>query len=155
MKKVITILLTILITILLLPNKASAQPLGGLSLMLEQFYARGGEIYSDEDLNLLSEVIYYENFWNGDYIMRLTGSVVLNRVKHPEFPNTIKGVLYQKGQYATVPMFFKQKIPKEVREIARDLLIGGSICPDNVIFQAQFKQGRGIYYVENGEYFCY
>lgn len=30
------------------------------------------------------------------------GGVVLNRVKSPEFPNTIAGVIYQKGQFSCV-----------------------------------------------------
>lgn len=30
------------------------------------------------------------------------GAVVLNRVKSPEFPNTIAGVIYQKGQFSCV-----------------------------------------------------
>lgn len=30
------------------------------------------------------------------------GAVVLNRVKSPEFPNTIPGVIYQKGQFTCV-----------------------------------------------------
>lgn len=30
------------------------------------------------------------------------GAVILNRVKSPEFPNTIAGVIYQKGQFTCV-----------------------------------------------------
>lgn len=30
------------------------------------------------------------------------GAVVMNRVKSPEFPNTIAGVIYQKGQFSCV-----------------------------------------------------
>jgi N-acetylmuramoyl-L-alanine amidase len=30
------------------------------------------------------------------------GAVILNRVKSPEFPNTISGVIYQKGQFSCV-----------------------------------------------------
>lgn len=30
------------------------------------------------------------------------GAVILNRVKSPEFPNTIAGVIYQKGQFSCV-----------------------------------------------------
>lgn len=30
------------------------------------------------------------------------GAVIMNRVKSPEFPNTIEGVIYQKGQFTSV-----------------------------------------------------
>jgi len=30
------------------------------------------------------------------------GAVIMNRVKSPEFPNTITGVIYQKGQFSSV-----------------------------------------------------
>ena len=30
------------------------------------------------------------------------GAVILNRVKSPEFPNTIAGVIFQKGQFSCV-----------------------------------------------------
>ena len=134
---------------------SSGHALGGLSLMMENFYKAGGKLYEEEDLNLLSEVIFHENYCNGDYIMRLTGSVVLNRVEHAGFPNSIHDVLYQKGQYSTTSMFFTKNIPAEVRQIARELLIFGSIAPRSVIFQSMFLQGSGVYYTENGEYFCY
>ena len=129
--------------------------LGGLSLYMERFFNSGRRLYEEEDLDLLSEVIFHENYDNGDYIMRLTGSVVLNRVAHKDFPNSIRDVLYQKGQYSTVPMFFTKAIPNSVRQIARELLIFGSIAPPDIIWQAMFPQGKGVWYEYNHEYFCY
>ena len=34
------------------------------------------------------------------------------------------------------------------------LLTNGSVFPDNVLFQAQFKQGNGIYLHTNAAYYC-
>lgn len=110
--------------------------------------------YSKEDLELLAEVMYHENYCNGERCMLLTGSVVLNRKASPGYPDTIKDVLYQKGQYSTTKKFFKTKIPERVYELAEELLIGGSIAPENVVFQATFKQGK-VYEIIKGEYFCY
>ncbi len=163
-------LLLCLLTYLLLSGVTTAnaavirggQALGGLSLDLERFYERGGKFYEEEDVSLLSEVMYHENYCNGDYVMRLTGSVVLNRVAHKGYPNTVRGVLYQKGQYETMPRFFTKKIPDEARQIAKELLIFGSIAPPNVVYQAMFPQGSGVwkpipssYSKDDIEYFCY
>ena len=117
------------------------------------------------DLRLLAEVMYHENGMNGRECMYLTGAVVINRVKHKRYPNTIKEVLYQKGQYATTGKFFTKTIPTEVYEIARELLLYRAYdVPKNVIFQSMHPYlGSGIYKsipssyapTKDIEYFCY
>lgn len=54
------------------------------------------------DLNLLSRIISAEA--RGEpYIGQIAiGGVVLNRVKHPSFPHTISGVIYQPGAFTAV-----------------------------------------------------
>lgn len=108
-----------------------------------------------EDINLLAEVMYHENHCNGKRAMELTGSVVLNRVADPDYPDTVRAVLYQKGQYATVKSFYTERIPDYVYDIAEDLIDNGSKAPSNVVFQAMFKQGTGIYEKIKTDYFCY
>lgn len=155
MKKTSVIFIVMAFILLIAPVTVHAErPLSGFSVLLENIGTT--ELYTQEDLELLANCMYWENFWNGDYIMLLTGSVVLNRVNHCSWcPDDIKGVLYQKGQYSTVNKFFTRKIPDEVYGLAKQLLIFGSICPKNTVFQAMFPQGSGIYYQENGEYFCF
>lgn len=130
--------------------------LGGASLLMQMVIDKEGEIVNDEDIELLSEVIFHENYSLGYEVMLYTGSVVLNRVKNPYFPNTIKEVLYQKGQYITTPKFFTKPIPKEVRDIALHLLLCGSQAPDKVLFQSTHKEfGSGVWKCIKGEYFNY
>lgn len=127
---------------------------------LQQEYEYYYQLYL-KDRNLLAEVIYYENYWTGKTweerlrAMLLTGSVVLNRVADPDYPDTIEGVLYEKGQYATTPYFFTKELPDEVYEIADQLLREGPICPANVVYQARFHQGSDDYDEIAGEWFCY
>lgn len=84
------------------------------------------------------------------------GSVVLNRVADDRFPNTIEQVIFQKGQYAcTWDGNFNQEPSERAYEIASDLLNMGSVLPSQVVFQAQFEQGSGIYIKEQNMYFCY
>lgn len=111
----------------------------------------------NEEVKLLAEVIYWEN-WFTDAEKRaayLTGAVVLNRVKDKWFPNSIKEVLYQKGQYSTTKFFYTKELPSEVYDLARKIYYDGTAdVPVGVLFQATFKQGK-IYEIVNGEYFCY
>lgn len=58
--------------------------------------------YSAEDLELLAAIIQCEA--DGEpYAGKLAvGSVVMNRVNSSHFPNTVLGVIYQKGQFSPV-----------------------------------------------------
>lgn len=100
-----------------------------------------GEVNS-RDLDLLSACMQLENGNNGDRCLLLTGSVVLNRRDYVSWcPNTVEGVLYQKGQYArdTVDRLEKVIATEHIRLLAKYLLIYGPICPKNVIYQSQQK----------------
>ena len=58
--------------------------------------------YTSSDVYLLARCIYGEargECYEGQVAV---GAVVLNRVKSPSFPNTISGVIYQKGAFTAV-----------------------------------------------------
>lgn len=114
--------------------------------------------YTQEDINLLAEVMYHEN-WNTDsehLAAYYTGAVVMNRVKSKDWPNTIKEVLYQRGQYSTTKKFFTKEIPVECYELAEMILREGTPdVPENVIFQSMRKLGKGTWKKVNTDYFCY
>ena len=59
-----------------------------------------GGSYSDGDLYWLSHIIYAEAGGEGMTGMIAVGNVVLNRVASSSFPNTIKGVIFQKSQFS-------------------------------------------------------
>ncbi|MBQ2945389.1 MAG: cell wall hydrolase [Clostridia bacterium] len=56
----------------------------------------------DKNLELLARVISAEARGEPYEGQVAVGAVVLNRVKHPSFPNTVAGVIYQKGAFDTV-----------------------------------------------------
>lgn len=120
--------------------------------------------YSQEDLDLLSRVIYAEVgcTWIPDWVQRMVGSVVLNRVESPYYPDTIKEVVYQPGQYSPTWDGSIRKTPDaRTVENAKYLLEHGSICPRNVIGQNSVVTGSGVYQSYHDSvlgttvYFCY
>lgn len=112
--------------------------------------------YSDDDLYVLSHCMYGEAGGHSEKLLSYVGSVVLNRVKHKSFPNTIRGVVFQKGQYACTWDGNYNKTPDSLTmRVARNLLANGSVLPANVVYQAGFRQGSGTYAVVDGVYFCY
>lgn len=60
------------------------------------------KMYTQGNVELLAKLIMAENgHAKHDETLWLTGVVVLNRVKSKQYPNTIRGVIYQRGQYST------------------------------------------------------
>ena len=57
---------------------------------------------SSSDLNLLARIIYAEARGEPYTGQVAVGAVVLNRVRHSSFPNTIAGVIYQSGAFDAV-----------------------------------------------------
>lgn len=119
----------------------------------------------DEDVKYMAEIIYHEN-WHTDKEHKAayyTGAVVNNRRIHKDKwlhstgDGSVKDVLYAKGQYTTTRKFFTVKIPQECYDMARDIILNGTPdVPENVIYQATFKQGSGDWIPPiNGEHFCY
>ncbi|MBQ5994738.1 MAG: spore cortex-lytic enzyme [Clostridia bacterium] len=58
--------------------------------------------YSSNDIYLLAKVISAEARGEPYTGQVAVGAVVLNRVKHPSFPDTIPGVVYQSGAFSCV-----------------------------------------------------
>jgi N-acetylmuramoyl-L-alanine amidase len=58
--------------------------------------------YSNADVYLLARTIYAEGRGEPYTGQVAIGAVVLNRVRHPSFPNTISGVVYQKHAFTAV-----------------------------------------------------
>lgn len=89
------------------------------------------------------------------------GSVVINRIGSDAFPDTMAEVIFQPGQYApTWDGNYYKEPGEETIEVAKDLIENGSKLPEDVVFQAEFIQGSGVYtslLAPNGvtEYFCY
>lgn len=56
--------------------------------------------YSSNDVNLLAKVISAESRGEPYVGQVAVGAVILNRVGHPSFPNTLAGVIYQPGAFS-------------------------------------------------------
>ena len=117
-----------------------------------------GQWWTEEDYQYLLMIIVGEAQNCSRQEQMYVGSVVLNRLHSSWFPkqNTIKQVATAKGQYACMWDGNAYKTPTETnKEVALELLNNGSVLPENVVFQALFKQGNGVYCKINKTYFCY
>lgn len=121
--------------------------------------------YTEEDLDLLARIIYQEAgcMWLSDEHQLLVGAVVMNRVNSSMFPNTVHDVIYQPGQYgpAIYGTLYNATPDERTYANAEAILNGEFDCPDNILWQAGFVQGDGVYEAIYDEtlgtttYFCY
>ena len=80
---------------------------------------------NSSDLNLLSRLVYGEARGEPYTGQVAVAAVVLNRVKHSSFPNTIAGVIYQSGAFDVVADGQINLTPNETaKKAAQDALNG-------------------------------
>ena len=113
-----------------------------------------------EDMVLLARVINAEATEQPNLRVQdrqYVGAVVMNRLRSGHWGNKLSNVIYASGQYACVGnKKFNSYPPQECLDIAKQLLLGETFgVPSNVIFQAQFKQGYGIWQQVGVHYYCF
>lgn len=123
--------------------------------------------YTDEELEMLAIVIYREA--GADYCSDITrlrvGTVVMNRIEDPRFPDTLHAVLTQEYQYGRmhwtgVVWPERASDPNEAHAveraytIAERILLGERSFEEDVVFQAEFVQGTEVVAYSDGMYFC-
>lgn len=100
---------------------AGKQTLKALGISTTDSY--GG--YSSSDYELLARIISAEARGE-EYIGQVAvGAVVLNRIEHPSFPDTISGVIYQNGAFSCLyDGQFYEPIEDSAYSAARDAING-------------------------------
>ena len=80
---------------------------------------------TNNNINLLARIISAEARGEPYTGQVAVGAVILNRVKHPSFPNTLSGVIYQNGAFtAIVDGQINQPVASSAYNAARDALNG-------------------------------
>ena len=101
---------------------------------------------SFEDLYLLARIICSEagSDWLSEEFRLCVGEVVMNRVASPEYPDSIQGVVFQKGQYTGVNSvkFANMKPGTDCVNVALKLLQGERRMVPAVVYQSDQIQGE-------------
>ena len=124
--------------------------------------------YTDEELDILALIVYQEA--GGDRVSddtrRLVAQVFLNRVNDSRFPDSFYEVATAERQYGRLywtGIVWPDRASSQAEahaverayKIAHEVLESDEpICPEGVIFQAEFVQGE-IYAEQDGMYFCF
>lgn len=143
MKAAVTALLCAFLLLFTLPAKAAGKN------------GTGTEMLTVDEILLMAKVMELENGCNSDLCLLLTGSVILNRRNSPEWPDTIQGVIYQRGQYAewTLRHIDTVKVTDRVMALALKLATCGSLDRE-IIFQSMHPELGKVKYHIDTEYFA-
>ena len=81
---------------------------------------------SDESFYLLARMISAEARGEPYVGQVAVGAVILNRVRHASFPNSVAGVIYQSGAFSAISdgQFQSVTVTRECRRAAQDALSG-------------------------------
>ena len=154
------------------PNHAAHEPVENIVETVEESLVHSDPIpdktYTDEELDILALIVYQEA--GGDNVSddtrRLVAQVFLNRVNDSRFPDSFYEVATQERQYGRLywtGIVWPDRASSQSEEhaveraykIAQEVLESDEpICPEGVIFQAEFIQGD-IYAEQDGMYFCF
>lgn len=98
-------------------------------------YIETGDTYYDEEiLYWLSRIIFSESGNQSMMGQLAVGNVVMNRLNDPGFPNTIKGVLFQKNQFSPAMSGSIYRAPGPASVIAAKLVMDGAVVLENALF---------------------
>ena len=154
------------------PNHAVHEPVENIVETVEESLVHSDPIpdktYTDEELEILALIVYQEA--GGDIVSddtrRLVAQVFLNRVNDSRFPDSFYEVATEERQYGRLywtgivwpDRASSQEEAHAVErayKIAQEVLESDEpVCPEGVIFQAEFVQGD-IYAEQDGMYFCF
>ncbi|MBE6741690.1 MAG: spore cortex-lytic enzyme [Ruminococcaceae bacterium] len=117
--------------------------------------------YSNEDITLLAKVISAEARGESYEGQVAVGAVILNRVAHPSFPDTISGVIYQNGAFSCVnDSNWYQPVADSAKRAAQDALNGWDPSGGAVYYYNPAKTNdkwirtRTVIKVIGSHYFC-
>ena len=117
--------------------------------------------YSNEDVTLLAKVISAEARGESYEGQVAVGAVILNRVAHPSFPDTISGVVYQNGAFSCVyDSNWYQPVADSAKRAAQDALNGWDPTGGAVYYYNPAKTNdkwirtRTVIKVIGNHYFC-
>ena len=85
----------------------------------------GNGKFSQSEIALLSRIISAESRGEPYEGQVAVGAVILNRIAHPSFPNTLSGVIYQPGAFSCLyDGQFDQPVAASAEQAARDAMNG-------------------------------
>lgn len=114
--------------------------------------------YTEDDVVLLAAIIECEAGYSNYDALLAVGAVIVNRMKHRNYPDTVYGVIYQSGQFPPATNGKMDKILERgtkdlCKTAARDALNGKTNVEDCISFRAASTGRPGVIIGDNVFFF--
>ena len=110
---------------------------------------------SEEDMRLFAKLLWLETRGETYDGQRAVAEVILNRLVSPNFPNTIRGIIYAEGQFPCTEDIPDATPSQTQYEAIERALKGPYILPKEVVFYAKYKENKNFWGQIGAHYFCY
>lgn len=116
--------------------------------------------YTEEEVKLLAALVYCES-GNQPYEGKLAvANVVLNRINSTQFPNTMKEVIYQRGQFTpafsgSLAAALNKGVPDECVKAAKDAIAGNNNVEGYYFFNTVVDTSKVAEYIKIGDHIFY
>ena len=113
------------------------------------------------NINLLARIISAEGRGEPYAGQVAIGAVIMNRIEHPSFPDTLAGIIYENGAFtALVDGQFNEPVAESAYAAARDALSGWDPTGGCIYYynphktDNEFMESRPVQIVIGDHYFC-
>ena len=105
-----------------------------------------GYLLPDEDIYMLACFVWAEAGQESLEVQQAVAEVVLNRLMSPEYPNTVRDVIYQTEFYRSVKTMSKWQEENFIPYMAVDAaMYGPYILPADICFYSQWETGKDVW----------
>lgn len=111
---------------------------------------------TDDEIDLLAKIVWLESRGESDEGSAYVAIVIINRILHIEFSDTLYEVLSDKGEFSTWKLLDTAKPTEREYEIVEEVLRGeydGILNEDYVYFSTSPRNNRGTIKIGH-HYFC-
>lgn len=116
------------------------------SMPQQQENRYNGYVLTDEDIYTLACFLWAEGRDASAEVQQAMAEVVLNRVVSPDYPNTLRDVIYKTEFYRAVNAMERLDEPDLTQYIAVDAaMYGPYILPENICFYSDWEKGTDIW----------
>ena len=110
---------------------------------------------TDEEKTMCAKLLWLECRGEPYEGQQAVAEVILNRLAAPNFPDTMKGIIYAEGQFPSIDKMNEAKPTQTQYEAIEAALNGPYILPKEVVFYAKFKVNDNYWGKIGAHYFCY
>lgn len=119
--------LTLLFTFLMTSPAHAEEPVAGISITLDKIKDIEN-VFPKEDITILYRIVEAEATGENTEAKKNIASVIINRVKNNEFPDTITDVVFQKNQFTPISdkRYWSVEVTEETIKAVDDVVANGS-----------------------------